>query len=143
MAVEVILIMASRWFKIAGSGTSRISTVLRPIQQFARMAISSVRACRGQWLGRPLSALLLGVGAFRASFRTDHLACFQQLLEPTKGIVELTLRVRSEGCCHLLAQSAAGGAFVENNAYFGAAIARRRGIGELRRVVGQRWLSLR
>src|SRR5215210_3462852 len=94
MAVEVILTMASCWFRIFGSGTCSTRTSFFPIQQFALMAVPFFSGgdqfrCLFWRLGRMHSAMNAGVGV-------DDLADFHDLLEAPQIIVEHLLHAFSE-----------------------------------------------
>src|SRR5689334_7402248 len=116
IAVEVIRTIASRLFRILGSGTSRTLTLLRPAQVFALIAASPSACARGphcarctrspvrslrelgvrQRLRRTLRELLARPLAPRGAVRADHLAGLQHLLEPAQVVVELLVRLLPE-----------------------------------------------
>src|SRR5688572_19901915 len=101
MAVDVTFTMASRWFRICGSGTSRTSMRRIPIQQFALISTSKFRlgAPPGLSVQGPLLlalvvlalvlslllAPLLGLrrrdAGLNARIRADDLADLHDLLE--------------------------------------------------------------
>src|ERR1700712_1399664 len=98
IAVEVIRTIASRSLRIVGSGTSRTSTLVRPIQQFARIPLpfpsSPMALCRsgdGRCAARlPLTRRL---HAFGTSLGTDPLTRLEKLLEPAHRVRQLPPRI--------------------------------------------------
>src|SRR3954449_3751286 len=96
MAVEVIFTMASRRFRIVGSGTSRTSTDCLPVQQLARMVSPSWGRVSGDRLGRALGDLLAGRLAGRTALRADHLAELHDLLEAPQVVAQLLVRLLAE-----------------------------------------------
>src|SRR4051812_32001410 len=96
MAVEVIFTIASRSFRIFGSGTFSTCTVLRPDHTFARMSdthlleLGLVERLRG-----PLLQLALGQLALGAALGARHLACLDERFEAAQLVVRLRPRVRA------------------------------------------------
>src|SRR4051794_20604869 len=101
MAVDVTLMMASRWLRITGSGTSRTSMFRMPIQQFAFITTllvvrassaassSSVKGFARGWLRRSRRRAT-------ARIRQKHLADFENLLQPPQVIADLLARLLAE-----------------------------------------------
>src|SRR5688572_26744181 len=96
IAVEVTLMMASRWLRIVGSGTSRTSILRIPIQQFAFMTTPfvpdlqvSVDGCRRQRLRRPRRRAAARIGE-------QHFAELEHLLEPAQIVADLLARLFAE-----------------------------------------------
>src|SRR3954453_19308436 len=96
MAVEVIFTIASRSFRIFGSGTSSTWTVLRPDQTVAR--ISDPRLLElfvVERLGRALLELALEELALGRGVGARDLAGLDQLLEPPQVVLGLRERLRA------------------------------------------------
>src|SRR3954454_22335479 len=123
MAVEEIFTMASRSFRILGSGTFSTCTVLRPDQTLARMSdprlleLGVVQRLRRALIQLPLELLTL----WRA-LRARHLARLHLLLEVTQVVHHLRARVRADHFLDDLAELAARGAVVQVHVDLGAAV---------------------
>src|SRR4051794_23892859 len=118
--------MASRSFRIFGSGTFSTWTVLRPDQTFARMSdprrleLGLVERLRGTLLQLALCPLALG-GALGAR----DLAGLDDLLETAQVVLRLRERVLAGHLAHDLAELAAARGVVDLEVNLGAAVARR------------------
>src|SRR5829696_854847 len=139
MAVEVTRTMASRALRILGSGTSRTSRLVLPIQQLARMSeLRSVRVSGGRSADRFGRALLeqpARAGALGAALGADHLAGLQHLLEPAQVVADLLLGLLPEQLGHDLAERAPGRVVAELDPDLGAVAAGGRGEGDRARVL--------
>src|SRR3954451_6736389 len=118
--------MASRSFRIFGSGTFSTWTVLRPDQTFARMSdprlleLGLVERLRGTLLQLALCPLALG-GALGAR----DLAGLDDLLETAQVVLRLRERVLAGHLAHDLAELAAARGIVDLEVDLGAAVAWR------------------
>src|SRR4029453_11536053 len=107
MAVEVMRTMASRALRILGSGTSRTSRSVLPIQQLARMPeLRSVRDRSADRFGRALLEQPGGASPLGAALGADYLARLQHLLEPAQVVADLLLGLLPEQLGHDLAERA-------------------------------------
>src|SRR3954453_5221904 len=96
MAVEVIFTIASRSFRIFGSGTSSTWTVLRPDQTVARMSDPHLLELGlVERLGRALLQLALGELTLGARVGTRDLAGLDQVLEAPQVVLRLRERLRA------------------------------------------------
>src|SRR4051812_40358808 len=141
MAVEEIFTIASRSFRIFGSGTSSTCTVLRPDQTVARISdprlleLFVVERLRGALLELALEELALGRGV-----RARDLSGLEQRLEAAQVVLRLRERLRAGQLLGHLADLAGP---VHLDVDLGAAIARRvleghrriAGLAELRLVL--------
>src|SRR5918911_1749016 len=123
IAVEVTRTMASRRLRIWASGTSRTSTRLMPIQQFAFMP--SPAAGVGDltllgWAGVVLVELVLGAAPERAAVRAGDLARLDDLLEPAKGIADLLVRLLTEHLGDHRAEGSAGRGVAQHGPHLGS-----------------------
>src|SRR4051794_39577348 len=148
MAVEEIFTIASRSFRILGSGTSSTCTVLRPDQTVARISdprlleLFVVERLRGALLQLAFEQLALGGG-----IRARDLAGLDQCLEAAQVVLRLGEWLRAGQLLGHLAELAGG---VDLDVDLGAAIARcvlepdRRlaGLAELRLVLRPAALNL-
>src|SRR3954468_24401112 len=120
IAVEVIRTMASRWFRIFGSGTSRTSTLLRPAQVFALTRPLPSRARSPTAVAPDAAGTLAGPLAPRGAVGPDHLAGLQHLLEPAQVVVELLMRFLAEVLGDRLADRAARNVVRQDDVHLGA-----------------------
>src|SRR4051812_4344408 len=141
MAVEVILTIASRSFRIFGSGTSSTWTVLRPDQTVARMSDPHLlELFVVQRLGRALLQLALEELALGSGIGARDLARLDELLEAPQVVLGLGKRLCAG---QLLGHPAELAGSVDFHVNLGAAIAGRvlerdrciAGLAELRLVL--------
>src|SRR4051794_40539645 len=126
IAVEVIRTMASRLFRIFGSGTSRTSTELRPAQVFALMPPLPSRARRPTAAAPDAAGTPCGPACPRGPVGPDHLAGLQHLLEPAQIVVELLVRFLAEVLGDRLADRATRNVVHQDDMYLGAHTVRGR-----------------
>src|SRR3954447_23140920 len=109
MAVDVIFTIASRSFRIVGSGTSSTCTVLRPDQTVARMSDPRLLELRlVERLGGALLQLALGELALGRRVGARDLAGLDELLEAPQVVLRLCERVRAGQLLRHLAELAGG-----------------------------------
>src|SRR4051812_4594820 len=124
MAVEVIFTIASRSFRIFGSGTFSTWTVLRPDQTFARMSDPHLLELGlVERLGRALLQLALELLALGNGLRARHLAGLELRLEAAQGVLHLRYRVVALDLLHGLAELAGKRVFRDLHVDLGAAVA--------------------
>src|SRR5687768_8903142 len=134
MAVEVMRTMASRWFRILGSGTVSTRKSFLPCQTLAliRLYLSAGSHPRLFALGLLLAAflaiaqrlrglLLFLAETVRAAFGDDHFARFHDLLEAVQVAGHLLAWLLAEKLGHGLAEGAAGRTILDLHAHDRAA----------------------
>src|SRR3954468_7784831 len=118
--------MASRSFRIFGSGTFSTWTVLRPDQTFARMSDPRLLELGlVQRLGRTLLQLALCPLALGGALGARDLAGLDDLLETSQVVLRLPERVLGVHLPHDLAELAAARGIVDLEVDLGAAVAWR------------------
>src|SRR5215212_3239694 len=125
IAVELIFTIASRSFRIFGSGTFSTWTVLRPDQTFARISdprlldLGVIERLRGAHLQLALGGLALGHGLGAGDLTRLDLG-----LEAPQRVLRLGVRLAAGQLLRDLAELATGG-LAHVHVDLGAAVARR------------------
>src|SRR3954466_7268286 len=116
--------MASRSFRIFGSGTFSTCTVLRPDQTFARMSDPRLLELGlVQWLGRALLQLPLGLLALGGALGARDLAGLDEGLEVPQVVLRVRERILAGHLAHDLTELPAALRVVDLEMDLGTAVA--------------------